>query len=103
MDDLTKICYTGSTKDIKPATFLRGNLNIEGTPCDTFLRLDDFHKGFVTVNGFNVGRYWTDAGPQKTLYIPGPVLKQGDNEIIVFELHGTENAVIEFTDTPDLG
>ena len=102
MDDITGLTYKSYEKTINPA-FYRGELQIDGTPCDTFLRLDDFHKGFVKVNGFNVGRYWTDAGPQKTLYIPAPVLKEGKNEIVVFELHGCEKNEIEFTDSPDLG
>ena len=34
----------------------------------------------VFVNGFNLGRYW-DRGPQKTLYLPGPLLKEGQNEV----------------------
>lgn len=31
------------------------------------------------VNGFNLGRYW-NVGPQRTLYVPAPVLKRGENE-----------------------
>ncbi len=104
MDDITGAVY-GDALPIKeecPA-FIKGNLVIEGSPCDTFIRLDGFHKGFVKVNGFNIGRYWNEAGPQKTLYIPAPVLKEGDNEIVVFELHGCDAPVVEFTDVPDLG
>jgi beta-galactosidase len=37
-------------------------------------------KGVVFVNGFNLGRYW-NAGPQRTLYVPGPLLKEGSNEV----------------------
>lgn len=36
------------------------------------------------LKGFNLGRYWT-TGPQLTLYCPGPVLKKGTNEVIIFE------------------
>ena len=36
----------------------------------------------VFVNGFNLGRYWR-VGPQATLYLPAPVLKQGQNEVRV--------------------
>ena len=83
--------------------FMQGELVIDGAPADTFLRLDGFTKGFVTVNGFNIGRYYNSAGPQKTLYVPAPLLKTGGNEIIVFETDGFERPVITFTDTPDLG
>ena len=64
---------------------LQGTLTIAGTPADTYFDFDcadgcaDWLHGAVFVNGFNVGRYF-QAGPTKTLYIPGPLLRQGDNE-----------------------
>ncbi|MBB6637123.1 beta-galactosidase [Cohnella thailandensis] len=69
---------------------------------DTFLRLDGWTKGNVFLNGFHLGRYW-NAGPTRTLYVPAPLLKKGINELIVFELHGTQDPVVLSTDTPDLG
>ena len=88
---------------MKKSSFLRGTLTVDGEPKDTFIRLDGFHHGFVAVNGFNLGRYYNDAGPQKTLYCPAPMLKSGDNEIIVFEMDSSDRNEILFTDTPDLG
>ena len=82
--------------------FCKGTFEIDEA-YDTFLKLDNFTKGFVTVNGYNIGRYW-EIGPQKTLYIPASLLKKGENEIIVFESDGLKgDAVIEFTDVPELG
>ena len=103
MKDLSGISYEPCAGGVEKSCFLRGKLNIEGEPHDTFLRLDGFHHGFVVVNGFNLGRYYNDAGPQKTLYCPAPVLKSGENEIIVFETDSCEGNIIEFTDVPDLG
>ncbi|MER8090386.1 beta-galactosidase [Streptomyces sp. NPDC094048] len=51
------------------------------------LELPDWTRGFVWVNGFCLGRYWS-AGPQRTLYVPGPVLREGANEVWVLELEG---------------
>ncbi|MDF2961963.1 MAG: beta-galactosidase [Paenibacillus sp.] len=82
-------------------SFYRGTLQVDRA-ADTFLQLDGWTKGVVYVNGFNLGRYW-DIGPQKTWYIPGPLLKDGENEIVLFELHGTKEPLVTFTDTPDLG
>ena len=65
--------------------FLRGTLHVEGEPADTFLRMPGLEKGFVVVNGFNIGRYYNSAGPTRTLYLPAPLLHAGDNEVIVFE------------------
>lgn len=49
--------------------------------------LPGWTRGFVWVNGFCLGRYWA-AGPQRTLYVPGPVLRDGINEVWVLELEG---------------
>jgi beta-galactosidase len=57
----------------------------------------------VWINGFNLGRYWEAKGPQRTLYVPAPLLKTGRNELVVLELHGTASPRVEFRDTPDLG
>lgn len=83
--------------------FYKGVLNIEGTPCDTFLRPEGFEHGFISVNGHNIGRYYNERGPQKTLYVPAPFLKEGANEILIFETDNVSDAQITFTDTYDLG
>lgn len=101
MDDLSELTFAPEHGFAKP-TFLRGNLHLDEAPKDTFVRLDGFTKGFVTVNGFNIGRYYNPAGPQKTLYLPAPLLHEGDNEIVVFESDGYTDPVITFTDTPEL-
>ena len=49
-----------------------------------------------------MGRYWA-IGPTKTLYVPAPILKKGENELVIFELHGMENPEVEFKDQPQLG
>lgn len=84
-------------------TFYKFVFDIDDEPRDTFLRTDSFTKGFASVNGFNLGRYW-EIGPQKTLYVPASLLKKGENELILFESDGIKgDAVVEFTEKPDLG
>ncbi|MBO5332966.1 MAG: beta-galactosidase [Clostridia bacterium] len=101
MNNLDKLSFNGKSFNEKSA-FYRGYFNIEN-PKDTFLKLDNFTKGFVVINGFNLGRYW-EIGPQQTLYVPSSVLKDGENEVIVFESDGLKGeAEIEFVDTPILG
>ncbi len=86
---------------VKSPALFRAELNIEGKPSDTFLKLEKWTKGSVFVNGFNVGRYY-NKGPQHTLFIPGPFLKTGKNDIFMFELHSASDT-IEFVDKPILG
>ncbi|OIA98631.1 beta-galactosidase [Paenibacillus sp. LC231] len=82
--------------------FYRGSFRVEDIG-DTFLRFDGWTKGVAWINGFNLGRYW-NAGPQKALYIPGPLLRKGENELVLFELHGgPESCEVELSDQPDLG
>lgn len=101
MNNLDKLSFNSKAFNEKSA-FYRGYFNIEN-PKDTFLKLPNFTKGFVVINGFNLGRYW-EIGPQQTLYVPASVLKDGENEIIVFESDGLKgDAEIEFVDTPILG
>ncbi|MBM7566041.1 glycoside hydrolase family 35 protein [Paenibacillus sacheonensis] len=69
---------------------------------DTFLDMQGWTKGVVFVNGFHLGRYW-NKGPQRTLYVPAPLLRKGGNEIVIFELHHTREAAVVFTDRPMLG
>ncbi len=83
-------------------TFYRGTLTVNGTPKDTFVKTDGFTKGFVTVNGFNIGRFYNSAGPTKTLYLPAPVLREGENEIIVFESDTCRKPEISFVDKAEL-
>lgn len=69
---------------------------------DTFLDMSKWGKGIVFVNGHNLGRYWK-AGPQQTLYLPGCWLKEGKNEITVFEqLNDAPHPYVESVKIPVL-
>jgi beta-galactosidase len=73
-------------------TFYRATFNLAQTG-DTFLDLGVWGKGVVWVNGHNLGRYW-NIGPQQTLYCPGPWLKSGRNEMVVFEVNGAREHTV---------
>lgn len=100
MEELSSLTYKEVSETNRPA-FYRGSLCIDELG-DTFLAMGGWTKGIVYVNGFHLGRYW-NKGPGQTLYVPAPLLRLGENEIIVFELHGTEEAAVAFTDMPMLG
>ncbi|KFK41739.1 hypothetical protein AALP_AA2G166300 [Arabis alpina] len=53
---------------------------------DTYLSFNGWGKGVAFVNKFNIGRYWPPVGPQCNLYVPAPLLKPGQNSVVVFEL-----------------
>ena len=100
MDNLEKLDFSEEIPAEK-SVFYKGKFTIDEAK-DTFLKTDNFTKGFVTVNGFNIGRYW-EVGPQKTLYIPASLLNVGENEIIVFESDGIKGTPeVEFCAEPVL-
>jgi beta-galactosidase len=73
------------TTDLVDApAFHRGTFELAETG-DTFLDFRGWRKGIVWVNGHNLGRFW-HIGPQQTLYCPGVWLKEGKNEIVIFDL-----------------
>ena len=99
MDNLDALDFSKAPSE--SARFYRGKFTVDAL-ADTFLYLDNFKKGFVVINGFNLGRYW-EIGPQKSLYVPASVLKEGENEIIVFESDGISGEpCVEFKDYPTL-
>ncbi|TKS81297.1 Beta-galactosidase-1-like protein 2 [Collichthys lucidus] len=81
--------------------FFQARLYINSVPKDTFIKLPGWGKGVVFINGKNLGRYWS-IGPQQTLYVPGPWLHRGDNQVIVFEEQEADGK-IQFTTSPDYG
>jgi len=82
----------GPTTTLRPGQFFQGTFNLKA-PGDTYLDLGGWKKGVVWLNGNNLGRYW-EIGPQKRLYCPASFLKEGRNEIVVFDLHQTAPAPV---------
>jgi beta-galactosidase len=80
--------------------FWRATVKVD-KPGDCFLDMRPWGKGFAWVNGHNLGRFW-NIGPQQTMYVPGPWLKAGDNEIVVLDLLGPEKPVMAALDHPIL-
>jgi beta-galactosidase len=82
------------------ACFYRGSLEVN-EPGDSFLDTSAFTKGFVWVNGHPLGRIWS-IGPQKALYLPGPWLHKGQNEVIVFDIDSAPGRALEGRTKPML-
>ncbi|CAB3242114.1 unnamed protein product [Arctia plantaginis] len=83
----------------------RFSIPSSSTPLDTFIDTTGWGKGFIWVNGRNLGRYWPSVGPQVTLYIPGVWLKTGqeENHIQILELFKpADSLTMTFIDHPIL-
>ncbi|KAK7854829.1 beta-galactosidase 17 [Quercus suber] len=88
----------------KEPSFYAGHFSIdkENDIKDTFISFNGWGKGIAFVNEFNIGRYWPMRGPQCSLYVPAPVLKQGENVVVVLELESpSPKLVIHSVDQPD--
>ena len=75
-------------RSARPGLFFIGMFELDSVS-DTYIDMSEWRKGIVWVNGHNLGRYW-NVGPQQRLYCPAPWLKNGKNEIMVFDLEKTE-------------
>ncbi|MGW0120467.1 beta-galactosidase, partial [Streptomyces sp. NPDC003327] len=94
--------YTPTVTPPTGPTFHTATLHV-ATPADTHLHLDGWTKGNAWINGFNLGRYWS-RGPQRSLYVPAPVLRPGANTLTLLELHaGPHTPTVTLHGTPDLG
>ena len=100
LENISKLDFTKGYEEGLPA-FYRFTFEADEA-CDTWLDFAGWGKGCAFLNGFNLGRYW-EIGPQKRLYIPGPLVKKGVNEIILFETDGKAPGEITLTDEPDIG
>lgn len=89
-----------SADSIHPVGVYRGHFNVS-RPADTFLDFSTWGKGLVYVNGHPMGRIW-GIGPQQTLYMPGCWLREGENEIIVFDVIGPEKPEVSGLRAPVL-
>jgi beta-galactosidase len=89
---VSKVVRSGPGEKASRCNFFKGRFKLQETG-DTFLDLSGFTKGIVYVNGHNLGRYW-HIGPQQRLYCPATWLKQGENEIIVFDLLQEKDSTI---------
>ncbi|MFJ2938355.1 beta-galactosidase [Streptomyces sp. NPDC087219] len=102
LTDPTGIPFAPTTATPVGPAFHRALFEVAET-ADTFLHLDGWTKGNAWINGFPLGRYWS-RGPQRSLYVPAPVLRTGTNELVVLELHAGHRArTVTFRAAPDLG
>lgn len=83
-------------------TFYMGTFQPNGVAWDTFLKLHEWTKGQVWINGVNLGRYWPARGPQQTLYVPGTLISPTQtNNVTVLELEGAPTHLrVLFMDRP---
>ena len=96
LEDISKVDYQGVFKEGLPS-FYRYTFHVDCLQ-DTFLDLRGFGKGVAFVNGHNLGRFW-EKGPIRSLYVTQKWLKEGENEIVLFETEGKYKEHLVFSNT----
>jgi len=89
--DLSHLRFSFSNPRV-PA-FLRGQFELSSLG-DTFLDMRGWGKGYVWVNGHNLGRYWR-IGPQQSMFLPATWLNQGTNSVVVLELDPSDHRTLQ--------
>jgi beta-galactosidase len=92
LDDRMREHLRFGPSKLKEPAFWRTAIEVQ-RPLDTFLDMRGWTKGFVWVNGHNLGRYW-NIGPQQTMYLPGPWLRKGRNTVVILDLIGPRDPTI---------
>lgn len=90
----------GTTEIAHQPAYYRGHFNATEQQ-DVFLNVSNWGKGLVWVNGHCLGRFW-HIGPTQTMYLPGPWIKKGENEIIILDFLSPEKKKISGQTTPIL-
>ncbi len=103
LDAVPRLAGTGTavTGPIAGPVLVRASFDLDEAT-DLFLDTAGWGKGMAWLNGFLLGRYW-QRGPQRTLYVPGPVLRAGANELVVFETQAMTDPTARFVAAPLLG
>ncbi len=78
--------------------FHRGTFRIASV-ADTYLDVSRLGKGFVWVNGHNLGRVWS-IGPQQSLFLPASWLRTGLNQVVVFDLSDVDRPQVRGVGNP---
>ncbi|XP_065866743.1 beta-galactosidase 17 isoform X2 [Euphorbia lathyris] len=90
----------------KEPAFYRGQFTIEKEHQinDTFISFNGWGKGIAFINDINIGRYWPSFGPQCNLYVPSPILRHGENVLVILELESPHpRLVIHSVNQPEFG
>jgi beta-galactosidase len=91
LDNVNTIRYRSDAGAEAGPAFFRGFFQLSSTG-DVFLDVHTLGKGALWINGHALGRFW-NLGPQQTLYLPGSWLREGKNEVVVFDLFGSRGAI----------
>jgi len=96
MTDLSLLRF--SSLNPRVPAFFRGRFELSSLG-DTFLDMRGWGKGYVWVNGHNLGRYWK-IGPQQSMFLPATWLNQGTNSVVVLDLEPGDHRTLQGVKDP---
>lgn len=95
--DITTLTFEDNTATELPC-FYKGTFNID-TPTAIYLDISGWGMGEVWVNGKYMGSYWEEE-KQQSIQISANDLKEGKNDIVVFELKNNKQTSMKLSQTP---
>ncbi|MBD8390300.1 hypothetical protein [Dysgonomonas sp. BGC7] len=95
--DMNKLQFTTEQADERPS-FHKGFLEVTN-PKDTYLDISGWGMGEVWINGVYLGSYWEEE-KQQSIQVSESILKQGSNEVIVFELKNNKQRLMKLSNQP---
>jgi beta-galactosidase len=98
--ELAALNYKPAAATETGPAFWKGTFNLD-SPADTFLNVSHWGKGVLWINGHCLGRFW-NIGPTQTMYVPGPWLKPGSNDVVILDLLGPDQPELTGQTTPIL-
>lgn len=96
-ENVNQVDYSKAWEKNQPS-FYKFEFELNETK-DTYIDMSHFGKGVVFINDKNIGRFW-NVGPIMTLYVPHGFLKNGKNEIVIFETEGIHSDELNLVDQP---
>ena len=88
----------GDKKENDSPCFHNGTFEID-MPKDCHISIKGWGMGELWVNGEYMGSYWEENATQ-SIEVPATALKQGKNEVVLFELKGNGRQSVSLSDKP---
>lgn len=88
----------GDKKEGDSPCFHKGTFEMN-TPKDCHISIKGWGMGELWVNGEYLGAYWEENATQ-SIEVPASVLKQGKNEVVLFELKNNSQRSVSLSDKP---
>ncbi len=87
-----------SKRNYNLPSFYKASFEIQDI-ADFYVDITGWGMGEVWINGQHIGTFWEEER-QQSLHASSSILKQGINELVVFELKNNQQKIVRISDSP---